>query len=245
MYLETSHFYDLFGSGNQESARRASFILDCLPNQSSIIDIGAGSGEISFQLARKGHRIYSFEPSPSMFSILADRIAQRKEIQNQISIFPVKLEELTCSLQGDLAFASSVFSHLSLEARSLILKGTHHHLKPDGKFIFNCVQFLASRTDKPLSKIGERAIGKTIYRHFDSSQQIDYFTRKVTWKFEIEYEGQCLKEYVEDFFIHMDSPESVRSLLQSEGFRIENIFGSFDGTPIEKNSPSFVVVAAR
>jgi SAM-dependent methyltransferase len=245
MYQETSHLYDFFGAGSEESPKRAAFILSFLSNKGLIVDVGAGNGEIAFHLAHEGHRLFCFEPSSSMSSILFERAAREINGTDQVSVFPVKVEELKSSLGADLAFASSVFSHLSKEERTSLLRGLRHHLKPGGLFIFNCVQFVPSRPDRPLTKIGERVLGGVFYRHFDSARQMNQLIRKVTWKFEIEYRGQVLNEYAEDFFLQMDSEEGVRSLLEAEGFQVVNFFGSYEKVPSEKDRPGFVVVAAR
>ncbi len=245
MYQESAHFYDFFGAGSEESAKRAEFIDSFQPNEGSIIDVGAGNGEIAFHLASMGYRLFCFEPSPSMSSILIERVARKRQGTDRISVFPLRVEELENALGADLAFASSVFSHLSTEERKSLLRGLWRHLKPGGLFIFNCVQLFAGCFDKPLTKIGERVLGGVCYRHFDSARQTDELTRKVTWKFEIEYQGQVLKEHTEDFYLRMDLEEDIRSLLEAEGFRVRNFLRSFEMEPSEKGRPGFVVIAAR
>jgi hypothetical protein len=91
--------------------------------------------------------------------------------------------------------------------------------------------------------IGEKTVGDVIYRHYSSSEQLDAQARKVTWKFEVEYKGQVLKEYIEEFTLSMDSPETLESLLGSSGFQLLEVFGSYEGMQVDPGKPGFICVA--
>jgi len=99
MYQNTAQFYDFFDGDAKESVNRANLILSLVDSPPGILlDIGAGTGEIAFMLAEKGCRVFCFEPSPAMYSILVDRLSDRRDLFNQVSAIPMKLEELPDSI---------------------------------------------------------------------------------------------------------------------------------------------------
>lgn len=67
--------------------------------QSVVIDCGANVGDISLKLAKKGARVYAFEPNPYAFDVLSERLK--------------KFDKVTCINKGvwDKNVKTSLFFH--------------------------------------------------------------------------------------------------------------------------------------
>lgn len=246
MYPETAQFYDLFGGSSDLCLKRVAFISKYLKNKNSLlIDIGAGTGEMAFELADEGYSVSCFEPSASMHAILLDRLRNRKDLHSQISVFPCFLETVERPLAADTAYAFSVFSHVSHEKRLSMLKGVYYHLKLGGLLMFNCVQHVPGRVDQPLAMVNEKKLGKLNYRHFAASKGIDKDHREVTFQFEVAHGDQVLKKYEDKFTLSLDTKQGIEELLKSAGFRMAECYSDTDSTPYSEHSPGFIVVASR
>jgi len=246
MYPETAPFYDLFGGSAAETQNRAEFVASFLKNKSSlIVDVGAGTGQMAFELADEGYNVACFEPSVSMHALLLDRLRTRKDLHNQVSAFPCHLENVEYHLNADAVCAFSVFSHVSREKRLSMLKGAHYHLKLGGLLVFNCVQFVSARQDQPLALMNEKKIGKVTYRHFASSSGISKDQRLVTFKFEVEHGSQMIRKYEEEFTLSLDTKEQIENLLTEAGFQLATCYSTTQKDPYSVDAPGFIVVASR
>ena len=243
MYQDTAQFLSLFQDSNSESLQRVGLIQSFLPSGSrSVLDIGAGHGEMALLIAECGHRVHCLEPSRSSHALLLEKVARRPDLQNRISIYASFLENLCSSLDVDLAYASSVFSHLDFYARLSLLKRLREHLRPSGTLIFNVVRQV-TRPDKPLTLRGEKKIGDVTYRHFDSAEQLSSERRRVKWRFEIESKAQGLTAFEEDFILNLDTDESLKSLLSEAGYECIAEFGSWAKAPVASEQTGRVIVA--
>lgn len=246
MYPETAQFYDLFGGSSVESVKRAAFVARYLKNKnSSLIDIGSGTGEAAFNLADEGYSVSCFEPSASMYALLLDRVRSRKDLHNQVSAFPCYLENVERPLAADAAYAFSVFSHVSNEKRLSMLKAVYYHLKLGGLFIFNCVQPVEGRVDQPLAMVNEKKLGKLTYRHFAASEALSPTERQITFQFEVAHGDQIIKRYQDQFMLRLDTKEEVEQLLKKAGFRIAECYSNVDKEEYSAGSPGFTIVASR
>lgn len=246
MYPETAQFYDLFGGSSLESEKRAAFMSKYLKNKnSSLIDIGSGTGETAFELADEGYSVFCFEPSPSMYGILLERLRSRKDLHNLVSAFPCYLETVERPLAADAAYAFSVFSHVSREKRLSLLKGVYYHLKLGGLMVFNCVQAVPGRVDQALALVNEKKLGKLSYRHYAASRSLGSQSREVIFQFEVAHGDQVLKRYEDKFTLALDTKEDIEKLLGEAGFRMAECFSNVDRDSYSLDSPGFTVVASR
>lgn len=244
MYQETAHFYDFFNHDTTDTRTRARLIAGALKTSSAVLlDIGAGNGDIAFELAGAGHTLHCLEPSLSMHGILLERLSKRADLHSRVSAYSRRIEELVAPLNADLAYASSVFSHLNYGERLSLMRSLRGQLKPGGIFIFNLVRQVAGRPDKPLTLIGEKRVGEVTYRHFDAAEQVGADRRRVTWKFEVESRATGLKAYEESFVLNLDTEETVRTLLAEAGFTHVAEYGDWGGGVVDASAAGWVLVA--
>jgi SAM-dependent methyltransferase len=246
MHNHTAQFYDFFGKNTSENQSRFQMIKEYLNEPYvPVIEIGPGTGEMTQFFAEMGCHVYAAEPSSSMYSIFLDRLNQFPKTQNLISPLPCPLSDIKVSLQADLAYATSVFSHLNPQERVDLLKSLHQHLRPQGHFIFNCQQFLPERQASALTQISQKHVGKVLYKYLAKADAPSEKEQKVTFRFEVDFQNQLLNFYEDNFTITMDTPTEIESLLETYGFSVEALFTNFKKAPYQSTSAGFVVVAKR
>lgn len=244
MYHATAHFYGFFDADMSDAERRVRFISQFLGSKSqTLIDVGAGNGEIAFRFARLGYKVHCLEPSRSMNAILLERLAHQSDLHLKVSAYPCLVEDLKESLQANFAYASSVFSHLSFDARLSLMRSLKSHLLKNGLFVFNGVRQIGNRTDKPFTLLAEKKIGDVTYRHFDSAEQIRFDKRKVNWRFETESPFSGKQVFEESFLLNLDNSDSIQKLLTESGFELIEEFGSWEKEDRDKTKTGMVIVA--
>jgi len=144
-------FYTRFGDSFSATRQRLQpgvwRVLERLNGDEDILDLGCGNGELSRELARRGHRgsylgvdfslplLQNAESKPEGFS--ATFLQADLTMLDKLSILD--------DLHFNFIFAFAVLHHIpSLPLRLNILKKVTRWLKPDGQFVHSNWQFLNS-----------------------------------------------------------------------------------------------------
>lgn len=118
--------------------------LECLPNGSYVLEIGAGSLILSCQLAREGYAVTALEPIGDGFShfsrlrsLVLDKASQSGHVPRQVSL---PAEQLVDRCQYDFAFSINVMEHV--ENIGQVLRRVADALRPGGLYRFTCPNYL-------------------------------------------------------------------------------------------------------
>ena len=144
-------FYNNFGGQFSATRRRVQpgvkKIIDSIPEDASVLDLGCGNGHFLCELGRRGHK----QPLLGLdFSLPLLRTAEsipgvefREVDLTKLSAFN---DQLSTADHWSLITAFAVLHHIpSTEMRLDILKTVRKLLKPDGKIILSNWQFLNSK----------------------------------------------------------------------------------------------------
>lgn len=89
--LGIAQFYDLFAEGASGAPEQAGFITRYAHAGASILDIGAGTGNLAFALAAEGRHVTALEPDPEMYAAMLARVGPRKDLQPNLTPLPKAL----------------------------------------------------------------------------------------------------------------------------------------------------------
>lgn len=222
---------------NKKLAEDVIRLLD-LKKSSHILDWCGGWGRISIHFARKGYKV-------TILDIMQDRLFRAKEMFKQENL-PLTTICADCrNTPQDLNVDCAVCLFCSVgffddEEQIKSFKSLYNSLKKGGKFILDCLNlfFLADKKFEDTKM--KRKDGKiNIQRNkFDFSKNILHSYYKIVdekWKVEEESE----------FYQRLYTPMDIASLISAAGFKIENIYGNYNGEPISFSSPQIVVVCSK
>jgi len=220
-----------------------SFYLELADQLSAttVIDIGCGTGLLTYELAKRGHRMIGAEPSHLMLEAARERLRGKS----------VKLVEGTAWDLGeehaDLAIMTGHVAQFFLDDKSWqrALVSIHKALKSGGYIAFESRnQLMQPFTNWPT---------KTKPSHIANTPlgPIEWWSENLifdggTAHYEIHYRFiDTDEELVSKNELVFRSQEAITKSLQNAGFSVENIFGDWDKSPANDKSAEMIFVGKR
>lgn len=229
----------------------------------TIIDIGCGSGLLTYEFSKQGHKLIAIEPSLPMIERTLERVYDSPirfihgGVENLDSLGA--LEEAK-SLRADLAVMTGHVAQFFLDDDDwkAALKSIYKALKPGGHIAFECRNPAiqpwfkssddsgahASHIDWP-SKESRRKVHDAIAGDIEWWSQLVVVTgdRVV---YEIHYLFVSTgEEFVSINELRFRTRDQLTSTLRDAGFAIEAVYGNWDFSAADEVSPEFIFVASR
>lgn len=215
-----------------------------------ILELGVGTGRVARELARRGLDVVGVDSMPEMLAQARLRLEKLPlAARGRVELRRGDLRRLRLNRKFPLVISPfNVFMHL-YERRDVeqALATVKHHLRPRGRFVFDVLlPDLQSLARDPLR----------IYRSGTVKRPGDGSRRKYRERF--EYDATSQVQTVSMIFQHIEEPADIEitplahrqffpaeleALLHYNGFTIEERFGDFEGSPLDDESESQVIVA--
>jgi SAM-dependent methyltransferase len=218
-----------------------------------ILDVGCGTGRVTFHLAQHGLRVVGVDLSPSMLKRACERAAHHDLDPARLEWVEADVTQLALDEDFGLAvFAYNGFMHLLTQADQIAaLARIRAHLKPGGGLALdlpNPVEMF--QADDVSSLVVERMFadpttGATVIQQ--SLASLDRATQimHLTWVYDsVDADGMLRRDMVPLRLRYTLAPE-MRLLLDRAGLQVEGLYGDYDLNPYEEESPRLFVVATR
>lgn len=217
-----------------------------------ILELACGSGRVTAELARDGHRIYGFDYLAPMLRRARTRIdAIRNRAAGRVSLFRADMRHFTLRRRFALIIcAFNAFEHLySHQDIAACLESVRSHLARDGVFLFDVhnpdLRTLAFPRTKAWGKKRFRLVDgswvkRSIHSRFDRIRQIHHM--KLSYQplgdDKKTPEGAPFTRVLRQrqFF-----PEELKQLVENAGFEIALRLGEFDNSELDSDSPSQIL----
>lgn len=212
-------FYQSFAEAFSETRGRLQpgvlRVLENVPPESKILDLGCGNGEVAAELARRGHqgRYVGLDFSEELLAF-----ARRRGGGGGLKATFVRADLTSSDWAGDAVFKGEAFDFVfafaalhhipSRELRLQFLVQVHELLAPDGRFIHSNWQFLNSTRLKERIQLWEAA-GL-------SEKDVDEGDYLLDWR----REGSGLR------YVHHFNEKELARLAKATGFEVVEIFNS-------------------
>lgn len=248
--MENHKILDFFKSGfyanyygwqlNEANAKHiAEKVITLLEiNSGHILDWCGGWGRISIHLAKMGYQITILDIVDD-FLAKAHRIFQEEDLHvntvNADCIFTPS------DIQADHAICifNSV-GYVSDEKQIQAFKSLNNAIKDNGSIIIDCInQLYLSRHYLPVIE-NKRSDGITCLQKNDYDLQ-----RSILYsEFELVDNGGNIIDK-KSFAQRIYTPLELKNLLKESGFRVEKMFGSFEGEDLSFDLPQIITVATK
>ncbi len=212
-----------------------------------ILELACGSGRITIPLAERSYEITAVDYSEKMLQIL------RSKAKNLNNIISLKASMTNFKINSKFAFAfisySSFQQLLTVDEQIQCLKNIHNHLIEGGILALDIGTHICEGNDQ------------NEYRHLYTAEYpmnnstVSMFTsfttdreKKIrTWQdkyLQVHADGSSEIFYNKIALMECDEAY-MRGLLKKTGFRIINLFGSFEGGELQDESNNAIYIAKK
>lgn len=221
--------------------------------RAAVLEIGSGTGRVLLPLARAGYAVTGIEQSNEMLRRCLERVAaEPPEVRARVRL--EHADARTFDIGGEFALAIApfrVFQHfLTIDDQVNALASIRRHLAPHGRLVFDVFNpnytlltndRSAETEDTPETQIEDgrwmRRTSRVIKVHAVqqvSDVELTYYLRA----------GGSTKRQVHSFQMRWYTPSELQHLLARTGFRLEHMYGNWDRSSLDEESPEIIVSAA-
>lgn len=227
------------------------FLLKRLPRRSlNVLELACGTGRVAIPLVQAGHRIVGVDYAPDMLAI-----AKRKRDALGISEKQLKLVEhdvLKLDLKQKFDLIAILFNGFlafgTLAEQDRLLQMVRAHLKPDGRFWLDIFQpnlgILATHRSRNHSPtiFHVPSMNRTVFLvvdvERDPAKQLQLITFRYQWFDEKGREHKAQTKFTLTFIM----PRELQILLERNGLAIEKLWGDYDGSELNADSPRMIAM---
>ncbi len=217
-----------------------------------VLEMGCGTGRVLLPTARAGVTIHGLEISPDMLAVLRERLRQEPaEVRQRVSWTEGDLRSAEVSGRFALVTAPFRVAQILIERQDqrAWLRNVRRHLASGGALCFDVFQpdyrlLAAPRGPEPELDRPDPATGGRIHRRFRTVPRPETQTLEVEiqWIHE-DPAGRVTSESSGQFQLRWFTRGELENLLELEGFRITDYWGSFRGEPFGEGATDQIIRA--
>ena len=235
-YEGVGEFYDLFA----DNVDLPFYLEFAQKTGSPILDLAAGTGRVSFALARAGFEVVALEQSLSMMSEARKKLENlTAEIKNRLTLVEGSMRDFSLNKKFPLILVPNSFSHLLTTADQIsTIRCVKEHLTDNGIFILDLYpgehQYENAKFEDVTATLPNgRTVAMSGVIKSDFQKQIMRVSLRYTVR---DVTGQIINEtdVVSGVALHFD--HEVDHLIKISGFHIDNEFGDFKKSPYTSDS---------
>ncbi|HEY4497055.1 MAG TPA: class I SAM-dependent methyltransferase [Candidatus Paceibacterota bacterium] len=213
-----------------------------------ILDIPCGNGRHSIQLAKAGFRVTGSDSSSPLLKIAKEE-AEAMGVYLELKKGDMRRVKIGKRFDAVINMFTS-FGYFDDEGTELFLQNIKRHLKPGGKFLIDCEN--PARLMRSVFEKGKYNKKKNVFIHKILRRPRPGEIRKLernfdpirmNWDVKVYWSSVDDKETIQRYKFRLYRLPELRSILKSNGMRIRNVWGDFDGSPLNNKSARMIVLA--
>jgi SAM-dependent methyltransferase len=247
-YRPNAQYYDAEYEHEEMLQQDVPFILKNIPRRQSILELAVGSGRAAIPLAHAGHKVIGIDIDPGMLRLATEKRDAVGLADRQLQL--LKADILTLNLRKKFDCVLLLFNTFLLFTTTVeqdrALQSIRRHLKPAGRFWLDIFQpdlkLVAQDESNGLEPkmFYVPHLDRTVFRSTDirrdPASQVQRITFNYIW---FDRQGREIHEK-RSFNLTYIFPRELRLLLERNGLELENLYGNYDGSKINANSPRMI-----
>jgi SAM-dependent methyltransferase len=237
--------------------RDLEFYLDySLRAKGMILELGCGTGRVLIPTAGAGCRTVGLDLSSHMLAKCKEKLLrQPKEAQQRVLLFQGNMVDFKLDKSFSLVTTPfRPFQHLvSVEEQTACLRRVNQHLARDGRLILDVFHPDPGKLVGPVTLEETEDVsgvslpdGRILRRTF----RITGFHRAEQYNdveliYYVTHPNGRTERFVQAFPMRYFYRYEIEHLLARTGFRIVELFGDYDQSPLTNDSPEMIFVAER
>ncbi len=249
-YRANLAYYDAEYEGNRMLQQDVPFFLGHLPRKRrlNVLEIAAGTGRAAIPIAQAGHRVVGIDVDAGML-----KIARRKRDAVGLRDRDLKLVRAD-ALKFDLKqkfdwiciFFNTFLAFTTLKQQDRFLQNVCRNLRRDGSFWIDIFHPDLARLAQPKSRNVEPhfffvpELDRTVCGQTDIDRDLARQMQRITFHYKW-FDGQGVEHREKNVFdLTYIFPRELVLLLERNGFKIRRLYGNYDGSPLESDSPRMI-----
>lgn len=221
---------------------------------SPILELGCGTGRLVLALGRAGHQVVGVDyVAPMLDRARAKVEAADPAVARQVHLVQADFCRLDLSRRFALAIlAVNTLMHVDdPQKQAAVIRRAFHHLRPGGWLVVDLFHphpaaLVPAEGELVLEKtLADPETGMPVLKFV--ARQVDHARQVIETTFlydQVDAEGQVRRTVVPFSMRYLHRSEGEH-MLQSAGFRIENVYGSYDLDPYGDASERMIWLARR
>jgi len=251
-YDELAELYDAENAHHAMLREDVPFFLGQLPRRrQAILELGCGTGRAAIPVAQAGHRVVAIDHDPAMVALAQAKAEAAGLGEGRLKLAVGDALGLELGERFDWVFVlfNTFLAFSTLAEQDACLNSVVRHLKPGGRFFMDILQPNVELLGAPRSKDLEPVLFyaptlksnvlKTIDVVRDPARQLERITFRYRWH-DQSGRGRERKMRFDMTFIF---PRELQLLLERHGMALEHLWGNYDGSDLNANSPRMIARA--
>tara|TARA_B100001750_G_scaffold121987_1_gene96804 strand:- start:19195 stop:19962 length:768 start_codon:yes stop_codon:yes gene_type:complete len=215
-----------------------------------VLELGCGTGRITIPIVQNGVDIVGIDISPKMIEV-AKKNLEEKKVTSKIDLLIEDMRDFQLNQKFSLIIIPfrGFLSLLSVDDQINTLASIKKHMHKDTRLVFDIFvpkEDIISKSDNLLYYFQDVSHDSRI-GHSEVWHKTDYdlFNQRISSKVivdEIGGKGKVINRYYKDFEIRYIHRWEMFHLLNSCGFKIENLYGTFSYESFDENSNEMIWV---
>ena len=216
---------------------------------SPLLELACGSGRLLVPLAREGYKLTGVDNSAGMLK-LAQLALEQAEVAAQCTLVHENMSNLHLGEKFRLAFiALGSFGHVyTRKEQRQTLAAVHGHLTPGGRFILD----ISNADVRYMEQLSGQMLHQGTWKHEDGAQLSHFVSPasartkhllELTHFYEEHLQGEAVRRTVTTTHLYLFGRNEVELLLEEAGFGITDVYGDYELSPFENDSPRMIFIA--
>src|SRR6266581_6104347 len=216
---------------------------------SPLLELACGSGRLLVPLAREGYELTGVDSSASMLNLAREALGQAG-VAARCKLVQENMYSLHLGQKFRLAFiALGSFGHVyTRREQRQTLAAVRDHLTPGGRFILDIsnadVRYMEHLSGQMLHQGTWKRDDGALLSHFVSpASSPTKHLLELTHFYEEHQQGEAVQRTVTTTHLYLFERNEVELLLEEAGFEIIDVFGDYELSPFEHESPRMIFIA--
>ncbi len=214
-----------------------------------LLELACGSGRLLLPLASAGYEITGVDTSTAMLE-LAHQALEKEGVAARCTLVQQDMCVLQLGKKFHLAFvALGSFGHLvTRKTQQQALAAIRAHLTSSGTFILDIsnedARYMESMGGQILHHGSWQLADGSIVTHFVSpASSHTMHLLELTHFYDVHKQGEAVRRTVTSTQLYLFERNEAELLLEQAGFAIKNVYGDYDLSRYEHDSPRMIFVA--
>ncbi|HEV8605491.1 MAG TPA: methyltransferase domain-containing protein [Tepidisphaeraceae bacterium] len=252
-YRPIPEYYDAEYEQEEMLERDVPFLLKHLRPRQSVLELAVGTGRAAIPIAQAGHRVVGIDNDAAMLRVAAGKREAVGLKEKRLKLLNQDILDLKIGQKFDwiCVLFNTFLIFTTLEQQDRALRAIRRHLKASGRFWVDIFQpNLALIAQDESTNLQPKTfyvpqLDRTVFRSTDVRRDPASQIQRVTFHY-IWFDKAGRQMHQERTFnLTFLFPRELRLLLERNGLEIEELYGNYDGSKLNANSPRMIALCKR